>query len=146
MRLLPLLSLLLASACAATSVSEDERDALDTVRAFFDVIASKDAEAGARILVPEGVFVNVRVEDGRRTLRHFTSAEWLAQLPDATEEWLEAFEGRPTVLVQGDAAVVWGRYRFEVDGELSHTGTDAFNLLRTDEGWKIAGGVYTVER
>ncbi len=136
--------LLLLGGCAATSVSDDEDAVLDTVQAFFDVIASRDPEAGARLTVPDGVFVSVRIEDGRRTLRHFSNAEWIEGMPSRTEESREAFDGAPTVLVEGDVAVVWARYVFEVDGELSHTGVDAFNLVRTDEGWKIAGGAYTV--
>lgn len=50
------------------------------------------------------------------------------------------------MLIEGDAAVVWGRHGFEVDGELSHVGVDAFHLLRTEEGWKVAGGAYSVVR
>lgn len=138
--------LLLATGCATTSLSEEERSALDAVHAFFDVIASHDAEAGARLTLPEGVFVNVRVEDDRQVVKHFSNAEWLAKQPSETRRLHEAFDGTPTVLVDGDAAVVWGRYVFDVDGERSHRGVDAFNLIRTDEGWKIAGGVYTVVR
>ena len=36
-------------------------------------------------------------------------------------------------------------YDFHRDGEFSHCGVDAFTLVRTESGWKISGGVYTVE-
>lgn len=137
---------LLLASCAALPASGDEAAVLDTVQAFFDVIASGDAEAGAHLTVPEGVFVSVRVEDGRRVLRHFNNAEWVAGLSSRTEEKRESFDGEPTVLIEGDVAVVWTRYVFEIDGEVSHTGVDAFDLVRTDEGWKIAGGAYSVVR
>jgi hypothetical protein len=42
--------------------------------------------------------------------------------------------------------VVWTPYDFHIDGEFSHCGIDAFNMVRTDEGWKIASIVWTVER
>lgn len=124
----------------------DEQRVLSAVQAFFDVIASRDQQAGARLTVPEGVFVSVRLEDGRRSVRHFSNAEWLEGLGSGTEAYREAFDGEPTVLLEGDVAVVWAPYVFEIDGERSHTGTDAFTLLRTDEGWKVTGGAYTVVR
>ena len=144
------LSLCFALACASPAPispgSEDERAVLETVQAFFAVIESKDVAVGARVAIPEGVFVNVGLEDGARTLKHFTNAEWLARLPEDSRLMREEFEGEPIVLINGDIAVVWGRYTFEVDGKRNHTGQDVFNLIRTEEGWKISGGAYSVER
>jgi len=40
---------------------------------------------------------------------------------------------------------VWAPYDFWRDGKFSHCGVDAFDLIKTDEGWKIAGGGYTLE-
>jgi len=124
----------------------DEREVIETVQAFFDVIGSKDARAGAELTLGEGVFLNVREEEGRRVVKHFSNADWLAELPGEERAMTEAFDGEPTVLVAGDVAMVWAPYVFHVDGELSHTGIDVFNLLRTEDGWKIAGGVYSVAR
>lgn len=138
--------LLFLIGCVAARPSSDEREVLETVQAFFDVIASRDAEAGARLTIPEGVFVSVRMQDGRKVVRHFDNAQWLAELPAETSEEREAFDGEPTVLIEGDVAVVWGRYTFDVDGQRSHGGVDAFNLLRTQDGWQISGGAYTVVR
>ena len=36
-------------------------------------------------------------------------------------------------------------YDFWIDGKFSHCGIDAFDLIKTEEGWKLAGGVYTIE-
>jgi hypothetical protein len=42
-------------------------------------------------------------------------------------------------------AAVWTPYDLYVDGEFSHCGIDNFNLLKTDEGWKITGIVFSME-
>ena len=47
--------------------------------------------------------------------------------------------------VEGRIAVVWTRYDFHRAGKMSHNGTDCFTLLKTDQGWKIVNGAYTVE-
>jgi len=49
------------------------------------------------------------------------------------QHYREAFDGRPTVLVEVDVAVVWTRYVFEIDGESSHTGT-----RRLRNGWNLS--------
>ena len=139
-----LLALLLFVGCAAPQRTPDERAVIETVQAFFDVIASRDVQLGAQITVPEGVFVNVREQDGARVLKHFKNADWLATLPDSDEALREYFIGEPTVLIDGDVAVVWTRYGFEKGGRPSHTGSDAFVLVRGAQGWKIAGGGYSV--
>ena len=139
------LGLAFAVGCTAPRRTADEEACLDAVQGFFDVIATSDAEAGAALMVPEGAFVSVRARDGERSLRSFTNADWLARMGEQDQAYFEAFDGEPTVLVDGDVAVVWGRYVFDVDGARSHVGTDAFTLVRTDAGWRIAGGAYTVE-
>ena len=144
------LVVLLASACASaparSSDAADRAEVLATVQGFFDVIASGDPAAAADLVVPDGVFVNVRETDGVRTLGHFSNADWIGGMSEPGPAYFEAFLEEPTVLVEGDVAVVWGRYHFDVDGERSHVGIDAFNLVRTDAGWRISGGAYTVER
>ena len=149
MRFLLATLLLLSPACSSaphTASPEDERAVVDTVQAFFDAIGAGDAEAGARLTVPEGVFVSIRGEEGGPVLRHFSNAEWVAGLSADGPPMKEVFDGEPTVFVDGDVAMVWAPYVFYRDGALSHTGVDVFNLLRTEDGWKIAGGVYSVVR
>jgi len=51
----------------------------------------------------------------------------------------------PEVRVHGSIATVWAPYDFWVDGKFSHCGVDAFDLIKTPDGWKIAGGVFTME-
>ena len=49
------------------------------------------------------------------------------------------------VLLHDPIAVVWTPYDFHVGEEFSHCGIDAFSLVRTPQGWKIAGNVLTRE-
>jgi len=50
------------------------------------------------------------------------------------------------VLIHKEIAVVWTKYDFHREGKFSHCGVDAFNLIKTQEGWKISGIFYTVEK
>lgn len=51
----------------------------------------------------------------------------------------------PKVVVDGDWAMVWGRYVFFVSKKISHCGINQFNMVRTAEGWKIANGASTID-
>jgi hypothetical protein len=53
-----------------------------------------------------------------------------------TEEWREIPE-TVTVRVDDNMAVAWVPYSFYVNDRFSHCGVDAFQLVRTADGWKI---------
>ena len=52
----------------------------------------------------------------------------------------------PTVLVSGTIAVVWYPYDIYIGGAWSHCGIDIFNMIRTNDGWRIAALQYNVQQ
>ena len=51
----------------------------------------------------------------------------------------------PTVLIHGPIAVVWAQYDLHRNRQFVHCGVDAFTLIRTSAGWRIATTTYTAE-
>lgn len=153
MKFLRMITMLGCASCAASppdvpeqARTQDELEVLAAVQGFFDTMNSKDQDGASQVLDPEGDFVSIRWdEDGAPLIRRAENAEYLADLPGETETYLERM-WEPTVRVHGPIAVVWTQYDFYVNGEFSHCGVDAFQLLRKDAGWVITGGTYTVER
>ena len=138
--------ILAAVALAATLASTPAEEAvLATVQGFFDTLSTKDIDRARELLVPEGRFFSVRIVDGEKIVRSSTNEEFLENLGKAEGEWLERM-WHPEVRIRGDLATVWTPYDFYLDGEFSHCGFDAFNLMKIDDRWKITGGSYTVER
>ncbi|GAB3169845.1 nuclear transport factor 2 family protein [Telluribacter humicola] len=43
------------------------------------------------------------------------------------------------VQIDGPMAIVWTPYKFFLGSKFSHCGVNAFTLVKTTEGWKIAG-------
>ncbi len=127
------------------TAQSEEQAVLAAVQGFFDSMESKDVAAARKVTLPEGVFVSVREEDGTKSIRSFSNQEFVDRLPAGTEQILERM-WEPKVMIHQDIAVVWTRYDFHRDGKFSHCGIDAFQLVSTNDGWKIAGGTYTVER
>jgi hypothetical protein len=139
-----LLAAVVFAAARSAEPPSDEAAVLKVVQEFFDAMAARDAEAMRRITLPEGRFFSVRETEGEVRLRSFTNAESAGQLAAAQERWLERM-WNPQVLIHKRIAVVWTPYDFYRDARFSHCGIDAFNLIKTGDGWKITGGVYTVE-
>lgn len=112
-------------------------DVLEPVQAVFDAIRDHDAEAFARHIDPDArLTAVVQAPDGGTRSVSLRPEGFAAQLRPggpAMEEIMVA----PYVAVDGDVAVVWGRYIFRVDGRTIHCGVDHFDLVRRDGRWVI---------
>jgi hypothetical protein len=129
--------------------AEGEREAiLAVVQAFFDTMAAKDATTARQILLPQSRFYAVGEQAGKAgkaaRIRTFTAEEYLFDLPVMKQRVRERI-WNPDVRIRGFIANVWTPYDFWADGKLSHCGIDSFDLIKTDQGWRIAGGSYTIE-
>ncbi len=130
-------------ATVAAPADADALAALATVQALFDAMATRDVVGAAKTLLQDGLFVSVAHGAAPRST---TTRVFLESLAAGTSKLQETFTAPPDVRVDGDLATVWGPYTFTVDGTLSHTGVDALQLVRTAEGWRITGGIYSVVR
>jgi hypothetical protein len=145
MRAFALLALtLLVFPARGAGADSDEAAVVAAVQKFFDALAARDLDAFRAVVLPEGRFHSVREKAEGSLVRSFTNAEFGEMLAAATDKFLERM-WEPKVMVHGRIAVVWTPYDFHRNGEFSHCGVDAFNLVKTEEGWKISGGAYTVE-
>lgn len=148
MRILAILTTALAVAGFASVGGQPapaEREAvLKVVQAFFDTMAAKDVDGARQILQPQGRFHAMRMRDGKPDVRAFSNEEYFADLK-ASQQAMRERMWNPEVRIHGLIATVWTPYDFWIDGKFSHCGIDAFDLIRTEEGWKIAGGSYTIE-
>ena len=135
-------ALLLFAMLPLRGQTPDEREAIAVAQKVFNGIAAHDAALIRSAMLPEAQIVSVR-DEGQPSV---TSAEALATRIAALESpLLERFTSPPAVTIHGRIAQVWGEYEFLRDGKFSHCGVDAFTLLRTPEGWKVATLAYTMQ-
>ena len=107
---------------------------------FFAAMASRDTTALGDVLIRDGRFFSIS-DDGR--IGGQTHREFIERIA-IDEEDLEERLWDPKVLVQDRVAMLWAPYDFHRGGRFSHCGIDAFSMLKTNEGWKIAGIIYSV--
>jgi hypothetical protein len=150
-RLLLFALTVLATSCApAAETAEvqytpEELAVLESVQKFFDTMTARDSEGARTVLDPEGDFVSVRWdENGERIVRRSSLGDYIESLSSMTQTIVERYWDAE-VRIQAPIATVWTPYDLYVDGEFSHCGIDAVQLLESDGRWVITGGTYTVE-
>ena len=123
----------------------DEKAAVvEIVRVFFEAMTAKDVEQSSAVMTADGVLYGYRENDDGMQINRSTHASFLEGLATGQNVLIERFWD-PTVLLHDRMAVVWTPYDLFIDGEFSHCGIDNFSLLKTEEGWKITGIVYSME-
>jgi ketosteroid isomerase-like protein len=152
-RLLMLLGALGTLGCAAATArqgdtnaaSAADRDAVITaVQALFDAMRTRDTSAIRDAFTPGAQLVSVRTVPGAPArMQTQPLAAFVTSIGRASEELVERMWD-PRVEVAGDIASLWAPYEFRIGANFSHCGHDAVHLVRTAEGWKIAGIAYTV--
>jgi hypothetical protein len=135
----------LFSVSALAQKTDDSKDALAVVNKLFAEMAAHNPAGIVALHTPEAQLVAVmKNREGKTVNRTFAAEAFSKNFAEKKSEILEDMYA-PRVEVFGDFAQVWGRYVFFVNGKISHCGVNAFHLVRTDAGWRIAGASTTME-
>ena len=146
-----LLAILLVPAAARTQekaapvASEEREQVIAAVQQLFDAMAAHDVEGVRRVMIPEGRLFSTSGGRDASAVRSRSNQEFTDDLGKRSQKLLERI-WNIEVRVHGNIATLWASFDFHLDGKFSHCGVDAFDLVKTTGGWKIAGGMYTIER
>ncbi len=147
-----LIGVILTGVCTGMLWSGDGNNEKEMVIAkvqqFFDILASKDTSNADNVIYKKGFALSVRENKdakGEEKIVRYRGFDTFAEELAKTKNQFKEVMSNPTVLIHKEVAVVWAPYKFYVDGKYSHKGVDAFTLIKTGEGWKIASVAYTVE-
>jgi hypothetical protein len=132
---------------AQNAKNDDVKAASEIPDKLFAAMRAKNAEAIRALFMPESALVAIdkpRSGEGLSKTRVFTADGFAKMIAAGQGEYIEKMPYKKTE-ISGDLAMVSGRYTFYVGDKFSHCGTNAFHLVRTAEGWRIAGGASTLE-
>ena len=115
----------------------EESAPIAVIDALFRGIAARDAAAiGATMRADASATVATEKADGTRTVSHMSRDALLANFKPGADRFEERLYD-PAVEIDGDIAMVWGRYDFLIDGKIVHCGYDHFGLVRENGSWRI---------
>lgn len=125
--------------------ADDSKDALAVINKLWEAMTAHKPADIVALHTPEAQLVAImKNKEGKSVSRTFKAEDFAKNFAEKKAEILEDMYA-PKVEVSGDFAQVWGRYVFFVNGKVSHCGVNAFHLVRTDTGWRIAGAASTME-
>ena len=134
-----------SSICAFSQSSDDAKAALGVVNTMFDEMANHNPAAIAALWTKDSNLAAVITrKDGKKQTVAFNGEAFSKNFAEKRGEIKEEMYA-PKVEVDGDLALVYGRYVFFSDGKLSHCGLNAFHLIRIDGVWKIANAVSSID-
>ena len=138
----------LVLAVPARAVAQDERAAvLATVQRLFDGMQRGDTALMRSTFLPGAKLFGIRTrQNGQSVVQQITEQQFAeARAGDTRGEWLERIFD-PEVRIDGTMATVWAAFEFRVAGQFSHCGTDAIQLVKTADGWRIVSIADTFQR
>lgn len=135
----------LFSISAFAQKADDSKDALAVINKLWEAMtAHKPADIVALHTAEAQLVAVMKNKEGKTLIRTMKAEDFSKNFAEKKAEILEDMYA-PKTEVSGDFAQVWGRYVFFVNGKISHCGVNAFHLVRTDAGWRIAGAASTME-
>ena len=130
---------------AAPSKEDDKKAALGIVTQLFTEMAAANPAGILALGTSENQLVAIRkLRDGKTKIEVLTGDAFSKMFTNKSVLLREEMYD-PQVDVNGDYAMVYGRYVFFVGDKLSHCGVNQFNLVRADGTWKIANGASTID-
>lgn len=122
-------------ALAQTSESNEVQQTIDRL---FEGMIKSDSSMVASAFKSDAIMQTVRNhEDGSVSIANGELSRFLSDIhraePGVLNEKLNGYE----IKIDGDLASAWTPYEFYVGETFSHCGVNSFQLLNTDDGWKI---------
>ena len=122
---------------------QDEDDVLAVADLALERITAEDFVGLTDLMIDTAVAYTGAINDGEYQVRTRSYTEQREAVIDG--DYVERGYD-PTVLVSNPIAMVWYPYDFYLNGEWSHCGVDIFNLVRTNDGWRIATMLWNAEQ
>ena len=139
--LLVLLGLFLTTP-SLTLAQTGEEQVVGMAEALFRAMRGKDAAAIRAMMLEDARLLAVDSREQPSAVSWTSMEQFVQRISGGGGELLER-SWDPEVRIDGDLAQLWTAYDFYVDGQFSHCGIDAFHMVRTGDGWKIAQVTYT---
>lgn len=143
-------SLLATASLRAQTVDPAVRtEVLATLDRFTTALRAKDSAGMAAVLHPAARMTLLRpVTASGDSVRVvvLSGTQFIGVATAAAQPPLDEPIRNPQVTVHQHLATVWAEYQVRIDGNVSHCGYDAFQLVRTTEGWRLLNVADTFRR
>jgi hypothetical protein len=142
-----------ANALAAPTTVEDTQDVDHVMHAFHEAVVHHDGERLSALFLPQAnLFLNVLGDDRLAAARakspdapkvRVSSPAEFAHYVSTTTSALDPVHSRLQVLSDGIIATVYFDFVFNTDGKPGNVGNETWQLVKGEQGWRIAALTYS---
>ncbi|MEO4007329.1 nuclear transport factor 2 family protein [Flavobacterium sp. CAU 1735] len=135
--------LLLVMICLSFGMYGQEKDVETTIRTFFDGFHAKDTLKIKSVCHDKMILQSIQESPKGNRLTEETSAAFFKTI--ATFPAKMTFQEKILsykIQIDGTMAHAWTPYEFYINGKLSHSGVNSFQLFNENGTWKI---IYIVD-
>ena len=138
---------IISAAALHAQKQDDKAAAIGVVNQLFFEMASANPAGILALHTPTSDLAAVfKLPDGKTRYESINGEKFSQMFKDRSRGVMKEEMYAPNFEMNGDWAMVWGRYVFYVNDKISHCGINQFNLVRIDGTWKITNGASTVDR
>lgn len=127
-----------AAPLTAQKEAKPEKAIKNVINLFFEGLEKGDTTL-LRSTCTASPVLQTYMKDKEGQLRVFTEDfdEFIAFIGIPSKDKYKEVIEFDAIHAEEALASVWTPYKFYVNGKVSHTGTNSFQLVKTGEGWKI---------
>jgi hypothetical protein len=122
---------------AAQAPADGDAGVRAAIEQLFDGMRTGDSTAVRAVFHPEARMLTAAVRNGETLLQAGSIDEFVQAVgtphPEVWDERIDDLE----IEVDDPLATAWMDYRFHLGETFSHCGVNAFQFLRTAEGWRV---------
>lgn len=129
--------------CAQASAQKNkpespDKDIKSTIKRFFDGMEKGDTALLKSACMP-AMILQTYMADKEGAMQLYTEdfSEFVTMIGAPHTDHYEERIRFEAIHAEKSLASVWTPYSFFINGKRSHCGTDSFQLVKTNEGWKI---------
>lgn len=131
-------SLILLSLLSSPLLAQQNEEVREVIALMFEGMKSKNTDLIKAAFHPDATMQTVKNGESGSELGSNSVSDFInriATTPETTllDERILDYQ----IKVDGDMAAAWTPYEFYVNGNFSHCGVNSFQLIKTNEGWKI---------
>ena len=151
-----LLAVILAASLAAPARAADTDAIRQVVQQFQSAIVARDGKTLGSLFVQDGGSWLSVLDDAayaeakaRNPAAKKSMASTWQKFADFVQHSARPVEERfhdVRIDTNGTVASVWFNFDFLVDGKVTNRGSETWQLVRTDDGWKIQAMLYSIDR
>ncbi|MEZ4892629.1 MAG: nuclear transport factor 2 family protein [Saprospiraceae bacterium] len=133
-----MLLVMLTHGLSAQNLKKEERAVKTTIKQFFKGLESGDTSLLKSACTNEPLLQTyMKTRDGKLKMQSENFDDFVAFLATPKTDIYRERIKFEAIHIEESLASVWTPYTFYLNGKVSHTGTNSFQLIKTDEGWKI---------